>query len=189
MNFLLATLNTYKIREIKTIMGLEFLSLGKISVAETGKSYAANAYLKAKAYYDQYHVASIADDSGLMIRALKGAPGIFSQRYSGSSSDLANNLLVLKNMEGQKNRQAKFVCWICLYLGEHDVHYFKGTLKGTIGHSITSGRGFGYDSIFEIAGLGPLSTLGDEQKNQISHRARACAKLKKYLIKRSLINV
>jgi XTP/dITP diphosphohydrolase len=188
MKLLLATLNTHKIKEIQELSDLEFILKPGFNVIESGKTLKENAYLKAKAYYDAYHIASVSDDSGLFIRALGLAPGVNSKRFTASQKDIDNNNRVLSLMKKHTiRRSAYYKCCVCLYNGTNDVHFFYGKLKGTIGNKIQGGGGFGYDSIFiPKRDKVYLSQMSLKDKNKISHRAKAFIKLSNYLKKRGL---
>jgi len=185
---LVSTRNAHKVHEIRSILGKDFLvsDLSEIpamsDVEETGSSFEENATLKAvaaSAYFDGW---VIADDSGLEVDALGGAPGVYSARYAGlPSNDHANNLLLLKNLESVrgKDRSARFRCVIVLARQGRKLAAFSGSVEGMIIPNARGAGGFGYDPLFIPAGhCRTFAELGDDQKNSLSHRASALAQLK-----------
>lgn len=187
--FLLATHNDHKLKEIESLFPKEFhlLSLNDLNehedVEETGYSFEENAYLKAKFYYEKYLIPTIADDSGLVVEALDGRPGIYSKRYSGKG-DYENNVKLLTELKGITNRSAYFHTTLCLY--EETPTYFTGEVEGKIAEEIKTKEAFGYDSVFIYQGNTLFSDLAVEFKNRVSHRAKAFNKLIKYLEERYL---
>ena len=150
-----------------------------IEVEETGRTFQENAQLKAKAIFDQTHTAVIADDSGLEVEYLNGAPGVYSHRYAGENAtdaDRYNKLLnELKDVPDEK-RGAAFVCVIC-YIDENGNEQFaRGECRGKIGYEPKGENGFGYDPVF-MCGDKSFAEISADEKNKISHRAKALEKL------------
>ena len=183
-----ATNNKHKLEEVAAkITGLiELLSLHDINchedIAETGLSFAENASIKSKHIYNRYHVNCFGDDSGLEIDALNGEPGIYSARYAGTHGDHPANInKVLKSLDGNSNRRARF-CTVISLMWEGNEHFFEGTVEGTIRTERSGNGGFGYDPIFEPAGYNiTFAEMSMEEKNSISHRGRAMEKLINFL--------
>ncbi|MGN0989049.1 MAG: XTP/dITP diphosphatase [Eubacteriales bacterium] len=178
---LVASNNQNKIREIKAILGdmYEVLSLKDAGVVsdpeETGATFEENAYIKAKAGSDASGMACIADDSGLCVEALDGAPGVYSARYSGEgATDEANNALLMKNLKGIENRRAKFVSAIVMVFPDGQVVRARGECPGVVIDEHRGNNGFGYDPYFLVEEYGKtFAELPAEIKNEISHRAHA----------------
>jgi XTP/dITP diphosphohydrolase len=188
MKYLFATQNSHKLAEIQAILkGYQVISLDSLNddeeVEETGSTFFENAFLKANRFFQKYHLPTFADDSGLVVPALNGAPGIYSARYSGENVDYAkNNRLLLKNMEGQSNRQAYFVSVVCFIAKNGEAHYFEGRLNGFISQELRGNQGFGYDPLFWLPELKKtVGELSETEKNQISHRSIAFRKLIEFL--------
>lgn len=184
-----ATNNTHKLEEISSILGdkVELLSLKDIDchddIPETAETLEGNAMLKAEYIHAQYGLDCFADDTGLEVEALDGAPGVYSARYAGGEghNSEANMQKLLQMMQGVKNRRARFRTAICLIL-DGKKHLFEGIVKGEIIKEKRGGSGFGYDPIFMPEGYTKtFAELGNEIKNKISHRALAVEKLCKYL--------
>ena len=149
------------------------------SVEETGTTFAENALLKARALYELVKQPVIADDSGIVVDALGGAPGVYSARYAGEpSNDAANRQLLLKNMEHINDRAAHFVSVIALVVDATHEETFEDTVSGTLLYQESGTRGFGYDNLFYATELGKsFADATIEEKNTVSHRARALKKL------------
>lgn len=184
MEILLATQNEHKIIEFQNKLkgtGIIIKSLVDFNddsdCIENGKTFEENALIKAKTYYNKYHLPTISDDSGLVVKALNGAPGIYSKRYSGGN-DQDNINLLLKKLKNEKDRSAFFECAICYYDG--DAHYFIGKCHGDIGFIPEGDDGFGYDPIFLYNGKS-FAQISLDEKNKISHRARAINEFVKYI--------
>lgn len=182
---MLATQNAHKIKELKAIMidlPIELISLKDVSdsdeVIEDGTSFFENAFKKAYYFASKYQMPALSDDSGLCVDALDGAPGIHSARYSGFG-DHENNLKLLKEMEGQTNRQAHFISVIVIAYPDGSYKRYEGRVDGLIHHEIKGNEGFGYDVIFyhEPSKM-TFGELPSPIKNQISHRANALKRLK-----------
>ena len=183
-----ATNNAHKLNEVRAILGekIEVLSLKEIDcyddIPETADTLEGNAFLKARYIYERYGVDCFADDTGLEVEALNGAPGVFSARYAGDGHDSeANMQKLLQNLIGKTNRKAQFRTSICLII-DGKVHTFEGICKGIIIEEKRGETGFGYDPIFVPEGYeNTFAELGNDIKNQISHRAKAVEALCTYL--------
>lgn len=189
-----ATNNQHKLQEIREILSPEFeiVSLKEIGchedIPETGNTLEENALQKARYVSERYHISCFADDTGLEVEALGGAPGVHSARYAeGTDHDSeANMTKLLRELEGKENRQARFRTVIALIeLGEDEtenVHLFEGIVEGHISTERQGTEGFGYDPIFVPEGYEKsFAALGETIKNHISHRARAVKKLADHL--------
>ncbi|MCM8818856.1 MAG: RdgB/HAM1 family non-canonical purine NTP pyrophosphatase [Candidatus Omnitrophica bacterium] len=190
--FYLATKNKNKVKEIKKIIGdkIEVL-LPPNSIKfpeETGKTFKENAYLKAK-FLSRFikNDYIVGEDSGLLVEKLNGLPGVNSARFSGERDDIKNIkklLEMMKNFKNKEDRKAKFITYICL-IGKGEKKFFKGEIEGYITFRPRGKNGFGYDPIFEIPEIKKtFAQISLEEKNKISHRAKAFVKLKNYLIKK-----
>ena len=185
-----ATNNAHKLEEVaaKIAGKIKLLSLEDIGcvedIEETGTTFKENASIKSHFIYNKYHLNCFGDDSGLEIDALNGQPGVYSARYAGGHGNHDANInLVLENMQGMANRNARFRTVISL-IWEGNEHFFEGTVEGTIRHERSGTGGFGYDPIFEPAGYDiTFAEMTMEQKNSISHRARAMVGLMEFLDK------
>ena len=143
-------------------------------IEETGKTFYENALIKAKTVSEKLHAAALADDSGICVDALNGAPGIYSARYAGDGNDEHNNQLLLKNMRGKTDRKAKFVCCMVYCAKSGDILTATGEVKGEILHESQGENGFGYDPIFYSYELEkPMGIATAQEKNSVSHRHRA----------------
>ena len=184
-----ATNNAHKLKEIAASLGqeIELLSLKDIQcyadIPETADTLEGNARQKAMYIYENYGMDCFADDTGLEVEALGGAPGVFSARYAGEGHDSeANMQKLLKELAGKENRKAQFRTVICLIRNGKE-HLFEGIVKGEIILEKRGGEGFGYDPIFVPEGYDlTFAELGDDVKNTISHRARAVEKLCQFLL-------
>ena len=184
-----ATNNAHKLEEISAILGdrIELLSLKDIQcfddIPETADTLEGNARQKARYIADKYGMDCFADDTGLEVEALNGAPGVFSARYAGDGHDSeANMQKLLKELEGKENRKAQFRTAICLIMNGEE-HLFEGIVKGEIISGKKGSQGFGYDPIFVPEGYDlTFSELGNDIKNTISHRARAVERLCRFLL-------
>ena len=190
-NLVFATNNAHKLEEIRAILGdkINILSLNDINchadIPETADTLEGNARLKAEYIYQHYGMDCFADDTGLEVEALNGAPGIFSARYAGGAGhdSEANMRKLLAELEGKTNRKAQFRTAICL-IEEGEEHLFEGIVRGTILQERRGTAGFGYDPIFQPEGYTEtFAEMGNEEKNKISHRAHAVQKLVEYLQK------
>ena len=173
-----ATGNAHKLKEIREILkDYTVLSAAEAGffdeVEETGADFLENAFLKARAVAAATGMAAIADDSGLCVKALGGAPGIYSARYSGGGA-AENRKLLLKNLEGETHREACFVCAIALVLPNGTEYSSIGKTFGTILHEERGANGFGYDSLFFSDDLNKsFAEANEDEKNSVSHRGRA----------------
>lgn len=184
-----ATNNAHKLEEIRAILGdkVEILSLNDIDchadIPETADTLEGNAELKAAYIYTNYGLDCFADDTGLEVEALNGAPGIYSARYAGGEGhdSEANMKKLLTEMAGKTNRNAQFRTAICL-IENGNKHLFEGIVKGRIIEAKRGNSGFGYDPVFIPEGYNKtFAEMGNTEKNKISHRARAVAALCEYL--------
>lgn len=186
-----ATNNAHKLEEIRAILGdkVEILSLNDIDchadIPETADTLQGNAALKAQYIYENYGLDCFADDTGLEVEALNGAPGIYSARYAGGEGhdSEANMKKLLSEMQDKDNRKARFRTVICLIENGKE-HFFEGIVNGSIIRERKGGAGFGYDPVFMPDGYSEtFAEMGNDEKNKISHRARAVQKLCEYLNK------
>lgn len=184
-----ATNNAHKLQEVSEILEdkIQIMNLKDIhceeEIPETSDTIEGNAYQKANYIYGHYHVDCFADDTGLEVEALNGAPGVYSARYAGPQHNSKDNIRkLLTDMQDIENRTAQFRTAIVLIL-DGKMHLFEGTIKGTIIRSERGSGGFGYDSVFVPDGFEKtFAELGEEIKNKISHRAIATKKLVKFLL-------
>ena len=183
-----ATGNFNKLREIAEIFPhYEVISAKQAGfegeVEETGETFAENSRLKAEAVARALGCIALADDSGLCVEALGGAPGVYSARYAGGhGDDRANRLLLLKNMEDERNRRAYFQSAIALVYPDGKCLIAEGRTYGNILYEETGENGFGYDCVFESEDLGKsFGVASAEEKNAVSHRFRALQKLSEML--------
>lgn len=188
MKVVLASHNQKKMVEMKAIlsqMGVEVLSQAEVGVdlepEETGTTFEENARIKAQAVMQATGLPAIADDSGLMVDALGGDPGVYSARYGGPGlDDTGRWQLLLKNMAGESNRACKFVSVICCAFPDGGEVMARGECLGILAQGPSGDGGFGYDPIFYLPQLGKtMAQLTPAEKNQISHRARALAGFQK----------
>ncbi len=188
MKVVLASHNQKKMVEMKAIlsqMGVEVLSQAEVGVdlepEETGTTFEENARIKARAVMEAAGLPAIADDSGLMVDALNGEPGVYSARYGGEGlDDTGRWQLLLKNMAGEENRACKFVSVICCAFPDGGEVMARGECLGILAQGPSGDGGFGYDPIFYLPQLGKtMAQLTPAEKNQISHRARALAGFQK----------
>lgn len=152
-------------------------------IPETADTLEGNARLKAGYIYQNYGMDCFADDTGLEVEALGGAPGIYSARYAGGEGhdSEANMRKLLSEMEGKENRRARFRTAICLIESGKE-HLFEGIVQGNIIEARRGTAGFGYDPVFQPEGYAEtFAEMGNEEKNKISHRARAVQQLVEYL--------
>lgn len=185
MKLIIASNNKGKIREYKEILepiGIEVLSQREAGINaepdETGTTFAENAKIKAQEIFRLADCAVLADDSGLAVDALGGAPGVYSARYEGLADSDARSRRVLEQLEGvpEEKRGAQFICAIHLILDDGREIAVQGSCKGSIGYGFKGNNGFGYDPIF-MFGDRSFAELSADEKNSVSHRADALAKL------------
>lgn len=191
MELIFATHNDHKVKEVAQMLPsyLTMKSLTDINfhdeIDETGKTFEENALLKAKTIFDKTNKNIFADDSGLVIDALDGAPGVYSARYAGTGKDADNVTKALKELEGKTNRKAYFISIFCLILNGKE-YFFEGKVNGTISTEIRGEDGFGYDPIFIPDGYSKsFAQMTAEEKNNISHRGLAVKKLSDFLTKQN----
>lgn len=183
-----ATNNQHKLEEIRRIVGGKFriLSLKEIGceedIPEIADTLEGNALMKARFVKEHYGYDCFADDTGLMVDALGGAPGVYSARYAGPGHDSAANMeLLLKNLDGVTERSARFVTVIALILNGQEMT-FEGSVEGEILTVPAGTSGFGYDPVFKPTESSiSFAEMSADAKNAISHRGRATAKLMTYL--------
>lgn len=184
-----ATNNSHKLEEIRRIVGGKFriLSLKEIGceddIPETADTLEGNAIMKARYVKQHYGYDCFADDTGLMVNALDGAPGVYSARYAGPGHDsVANMSLLLKNLQGITDRRARFVTVIALILNGVETT-FEGQVEGRILTEPHGADGFGYDPVFQPDESDmSFAEMSADAKNAISHRGRATEKLMAYLL-------
>lgn len=188
MKLVFATNNRHKLDEVRAIVGdkVEVLSLNDIGchddIPETADTLQGNALIKARYIYEKFGVDCFADDTGLEVEALDGAPGVYSARYAGEECDSeANMQKLLQNLTGKSNRNAQFRTVIALIIkGEEKL--FNGIVKGTITEEKRGDSGFGYDPVFVPEGFSEsFAQMSGDMKNSISHRYRATLELSNYL--------
>ncbi len=194
MKFVLASQNQHKLAEMQAILsahGVEVVLQGDlglhVDVEETGTTFAENALLKARAVMEASGLPAIADDSGVCVDALNGAPGVYSARYGGPGlDDEGRYRLLLENMRGASSRTAHFTSAIACVFPNGDVIEAEGVCPGSIGFAPVGGGGFGYDPVFFLPQLRKTyAQLTPEEKAAVSHRGKALAafdeKLRAYL--------
>ncbi|GGG66677.1 RdgB/HAM1 family non-canonical purine NTP pyrophosphatase [Epilithonimonas arachidiradicis] len=187
MEILVATHNLHKKEEIQQILGTDYVvtSLSDYDlneeIIEDGDTFQANALIKAKYCYEKTDKPSVGDDSGLVVEALDGRPGIFSARYAGNHNFKKNIEKVLDEMKDQPNRRAYFITVLC-YKDEGGEHYFEGRVYGNLTTEVFGTDGFGYDPIFVPDDYNQtFAEMLPEEKNKISHRSEALKKFLEYL--------
>lgn len=191
-----ATNNAHKLEEIRAILGdkMEILSLADINchadIPETANTLEGNAHLKSEYVYNHYGLDCFADDTGLEVEALDGAPGVYSARYAGDGHDSqANMQKLLKEMEEKNNRKAQFRTVISL-IEKGEEKLFEGIVRGEITREKRGNSGFGYDPVFQPEGFDvTFAEVGSEIKNKISHRAKAVEALCNYLSQKNEMNL
>lgn len=187
MKIIFATANENKVKEVREILPkhIEIVSLKEMGytedIEETGKNLEENSLLKAQTIYDIYKLPVLAEDTGLEVDALDGAPGVYSARYAGEHGNSEENmLLLLKNMEGQKNRKAQFRT-VATFIVENTPHIFSGVVRGEIIEKKKGTEGFGYDPIFIPAGFSTtFAEMTNKEKALVSHRGIAISKFTKH---------
>ena len=188
--FVFATNNAHKLEEVTAILGnkIELLSMKDINchadIPETADTLEGNALLKARYIFENYQLDCFADDTGLEVEALNGAPGVYSARYAGDAHNSEDNMKkLLQDMEGIENRKAQFRTVFALIINGKE-HLFEGIVKGEITKHRHGTSGFGYDPVFIPEGYTQTyAEMGNELKNKISHRALATNKLCNFLSK------
>lgn len=184
---IIASNNTGKLREFKELLspyGFDVISMREAGfngeIVEDGDTFEENAHIKARAVFDATGIPTIADDSGLEIDFLNGAPGVYSARYAGEGATDEDRLnKVLDEMHGVEKelRDARFVCSIYFIYAEDDEYSVRGEVNGYIGDKPQGKNGFGYDPIFMVNDDESMADISEEEKNKISHRAAAFQKL------------
>lgn len=195
MTLCFATNNQHKIKEVQALLGSDFTLVGLADIgcteelAEDQTTLEGNSLQKAKYVFDRYHVSCFADDTGLEVEALRGAPGVYSARYAGQQRNAFDNMkLLLENLRDSKNRKARFRTVITLREPSGQLQ-FEGILNGAIIGEPRGAEGFGYDPVFLPEGYTKtLAEMALNEKNTISHRARAIEKLVTHLKQRNLSN-
>ena len=184
---LIATHNQHKKEEIQQILGADFKVTSLIDydlheeIVEDGNSFHANALIKAKYCFEKTGKASLGDDSGLVVEALGGRPGIYSARYAGNHDFAKNMAKVLEEMKDVENRKAYFVTVMCL-VSEAGTDYFEGRIYGNLTREIRGKKGFGYDPIFIPENYDiTFAEMDAADKNKISHRKQAIEKFLNFL--------
>lgn len=183
--------NKHKIDEINAILKNNDLNIELFSPfsfnddsdpIENGLSFEENATIKAKFYFDKYHLPTIGEDSGICIDYLKGLPGIYSKRFFDDLNNYDKNEKIIELLKNADNRNAHFVTCICYIDEKGDTHIFNGINNGTIAFKQAGHEGFGYDPIFVIPEFNKTEAeLGNDYKNENSHRARAFKEFINYL--------
>ena len=185
LEMVLATRNAGKAAELQALLRARYgakitlLTLSEIGfegdIEETGQTFAENALLKARAAAAASGKIGLGDDSGLVVPALRGAPGIYSARYAGEhGNDEKNNAMLLQNLSGKTDRRAFFECVLACALPNGENFTVSGRCEGVILESPRGRNGFGYDPLFYVPGLGKtLAEMSGEEKNAISHRGAA----------------
>jgi XTP/dITP diphosphohydrolase len=189
MELVLATNNPHKTREFRQLLGNDFVLIDLRGITEiempdeSGATYEDNAILKATSISKRIDKTVIADDSGLEVDALNGAPGIYSARYAGiNASDTANVSKLLLELGTGAKRSARFRCVIALARAGDVLGAFEGVVEGTIVKAPQGNSGFGYDPVFQPDGFSEtFAEMGPQSKNKISHRGRAVAALREKL--------
>ena len=190
MELVFATNNSHKFTELQQILGdsIKLLNLSDIGceedIPETENTLEGNAAVKARYIFDHYGFSCFADDTGLEVDALNGEPGVFSARYAGENKNADDNVeMLLQNMKGIKNRQARFRTIICL-IENNEEYYFEGAVKGSITLNRRGHSGFGYDPVFEPENSNnTFAEMDAVAKNKISHRGIAVQKLTDFILK------
>ncbi|HWV25127.1 MAG TPA: RdgB/HAM1 family non-canonical purine NTP pyrophosphatase [Thermomicrobiales bacterium] len=192
VDIVVASGNQGKLSELRSLLGPGFRiqsagDLGADLPEETETTFAGNARLKAVAVARQTGMIAIADDSGLEVRALNGAPGVYSARYSGANATDATNreklLHELRDVPAE-DRHARFVSVIAIAFSPDDVETAEGTVDGLVTFGERGSGGFGYDSLFELPGGKTMAEISSEEKNAISHRGRAMVQARDILARR-----
>ena len=188
MKIVFATHNAHKVSEVQAVLGSEYQLVTATEagiteeIPETQPTIEGNALQKARYVYEHTGLNCFADDTGLEVEALNGAPGVYSARYAGEHVSYAdNNVLLLKNLAGCENRKARFRTVIALIVDGKE-YLFEGRVEGTIATEPHGEGGFGYDPLFVPEGSQlTFAEISSEAKNKISHRGRAVAKLVAFL--------
>ena len=188
MKILFATNNAHKLTEVQAVLGDSYTLVTPRDcgvteeIPETQPTLEGNALQKARYLYERTGLDCFADDTGLEVEALGGAPGVHSARYATDGHDFAaNNRLLLQNLAGEENRRARFRTVVALILGGRE-YLFEGVVEGHIAQCASGSEGFGYDPLFRPDGYDrTFAQMTTEEKNAVSHRARAVRKLAAFL--------
>ena len=188
MRLCFATNNKHKLEEVQAMLpvGFSLLSLTELGcqqeLPETSNTLEGNALQKARYINEHYGIDCFADDTGLEVEALDGAPGVYSARYAGpEKNDRANCVKLLQALKDQENKKARFRTVICLILNQEE-HFFEGIINGKIISERRGQNGFGYDPVFIADGMREtFAEMSSAQKNQHSHRAKAVNHLMDFL--------
>lgn len=188
MKLVFATNNSHKLAEIKALLApkFEILSLADIhfyqDIPETGSSLEENADIKSRTIHDRFGIDCFSDDTGLEVEALNGAPGVYSARYAGENCSFEDNInKLLLSLENEDNRNARFRTVISLILNG-ETHHFEGLVEGEILREQSGQEGFGYDPVFKPKSANKsFAEMDFDEKNRISHRGLAIAKLVRFL--------
>ena len=185
--YIFASFNKHKLIEISNqLSNVDIQSLYDLGypheIVEHGANLQENALIKAKVIYEKYNIPCISDDTGLEVLALDYAPGVYSARYAGKNATAEENInKLIRNMRGVEDRRARFRTIICLKNSQEE-KFFEGVVEGVITNNAIGKSGFGYDPVFRPNGYSKtFSEMSLEEKNNISHRSRAVAKLVTYL--------
>jgi XTP/dITP diphosphohydrolase len=177
---ILATHNLHKRDELIALTGnfieIELLPDDFPEIPETGDTLEENAHIKARFVFEELGKAVLADDTGLEVEVLNGAPGVYTARYAGENATYNDNCeKLLYELEGKENRAAKFITVICYIDEDGKEYFFKGSVDGTITKEYRGSNGFGYDPVFEpLEGNGKtFAEMASDEKNRLSHRSRA----------------
>jgi len=190
MKVIFATGNHHKVNEVSRICpSVTFLSLKDVGIEEeipeTGSTFRANAQQKAQYVFDRTNTPALAEDSGLVVEALNGAPGVFSARYAGDEKNHQKNMMkLLSELSTHTNRRAYFISTFCFYENADKIYFFEGKCHGTIAKEMSGSGGFGYDPIFIPDGhKHTFGQLSDVTKDAMSHRKKSLVKLLPFLEK------
>ena len=191
MEIIFATGNAHKVTEAQKALGngVTLIMPKELGITEdipeTGTTLEANAIQKCQYLWERLHKACFADDTGLEVEALDGGPGVHTARYAGESKDPGANMdKLLYELDGKRNRKARFRTAVAYIDNNGDQHLFEGVLEGEIAHTRSGSEGFGYDPVFIPYGYGgkTLAEISLEEKNAISHRGKAMRALMEFLI-------
>ncbi len=184
--FILASGNTHKALEFNELFDANIIEISsapqKISVVEDGETFQENALKKAQAYFEEFRLPVMSDDSGLCVEALPDQLGIHSARFGGDGlNDEDRARLLLKKLDTQENRSAYFVCVLCFYISPKEIYLFEGRMNGNISTAYIGEDGFGYDPVFIPERLeGRTVAQEPEWKSKNSHRYKACQEAQKF---------
>ncbi|MFN8418627.1 MAG: RdgB/HAM1 family non-canonical purine NTP pyrophosphatase [Anaerolineae bacterium] len=189
-SLLVATTNAGKLREYRAMMAdlsvkwqtLEDVGLAGMDVAETETTFIGNALLKAQAYAAASGLPTMADDSGIVVDALDGAPGVYSARYAPTAAERNAKLLAALQGVPEEKRTARFVCIVAFATADGITITAEGRVEGRVGFEERGTNGFGYDPVFVLDGGLTMAEISSEAKNSLSHRGRALAKIRPLLV-------